>query len=313
MAQFALSEKWAYFFSYRPEWFGLAAAKRDEVIRTADLVINISFSLAHPEKYRGVGKLACIDSDPVFTQAKLAAGHGGFERLVKAHDFHFSFAQNLSSLPFETNFNWLPTRQPVVLSEWQHTLEPRPVFTTVMNWTSYKPVKLDGHVYGQKDVEFTKFIDLPERAGTGDFEIAMNTAGKVRNAPLSLLRHIGWKIVEPETACPDYESYRKYIQTSKGEWSVAKNGYVEGQVGWFSERSACYLAAGRPVIVQDTGFSGTLPTGKGLLAFQNLDGAVEAVREVQGDYEGHASAAREIAEEYFDSTKVLEEVLTRVA
>ena len=311
MERFGLSENWAYLFPGGPEWFGLTDAKREDVVGTADLVINISFSLARPEEYKRGGKLVCIDSDPVFTQAKLAAGHGGFEKLVEVHDTHFSFAQDLTHLPFENNHDWLPTRQPVVISEWEHDLAARPVFTTVMNWTSYKPVKVNGHAFGQKDVEFRKFVNLPERAGPADFEIAMNAAGKVQNAPLSLLKHKGWRVVEPDEVCPDYGSYRKYIQTSMGEWSVAKNGYVDGRVGWFSERSACYLAAARPVILQDTGFSRVLPTGRGLLAFQTLDQATEAVKEVRGDYERHASAARDIANDYFDSKAVLEELLSR--
>ena len=123
--------------------------------------------------------------------------------------------------------------------------------------------------------------------------------------PWDLLKHMDWSVVDPIQICGDLDSYRDYVESSKAEWSVAKNGYVRGQAGWFSCRSACYLAAGRPVVVQDTGFSDTLPTGKGLLTFQTLDEAADAIRCIEGDYAGHALAARAIAEDYFDAAKVL--------
>jgi hypothetical protein len=121
--------------------------------------------------------------------------------------------------------------------------------------------------------------------------------------------HKGWKLVDPEEVCPDLDSYRSYIEGSKAEWSVAKNGYVEGQAGWFSCRSACYLAAGKPVIVQDTGFENLFPVGKGLLSFTDIDGAVSAIEEVEGNYSEHSIVAREIAEQYFDSKKVLADLI----
>jgi hypothetical protein len=120
-----------------------------------------------------------------------------------------------------------------------------------------------------------------------------------------LLAHKGWRVVDPAEVCPDFESYRRYIETSKAEWSVAKHGYVLGQPGWFSCRSACYLAAGRPVVVQDTGFSTILPVGEGILPFTTMAEAVAAIKEVEASYERHAKAARHIAATYFDSDTVL--------
>jgi hypothetical protein len=127
--------------------------------------------------------------------------------------------------------------------------------------------------------------------------------------PHEILKHLGWRIVDPLKVCPDFSSYRRYIQTSKGEWSVAKNGYVDGRSGWFSCRSACYLAAGRPVVVQDTGFSRVLPVGEGIISFNTLDEAVAGIREVEGNYNRHARAAQDIAEACFDSDKVLNRLL----
>jgi hypothetical protein len=135
-------------------------------------------------------------------------------------------------------------------------------------------------------------------------ELAVNE-GKTRRTPRALLAHKGWCLVDPAVVCPDLDSYRHYIETSKAEWSVAKNGYVVGQAGWFSCRSACYLAAGRPVIVQDTGFGAVLPVGAGLLSFTTVEEAVAAIRDVEANYERHTQAARGIAEAYFDADQVL--------
>jgi hypothetical protein len=197
----------------------------------------------------------------------------------------------------------------VTLSEWEPVADHRDTFTTVMNWTSYNTVEHDGTTYGQKDVEFMKFIDLPAHVDA-ELEVAINS-GKTRRTPYDLLRHKGWKVVDPAEVCGDLASYRDYIRTSKGEWTVAKNGYVEGMSGWFSERSAVYLAAGRPVIAQETGFGDVLPTGEGLLSFTTLDEAVAAVREVDGDHLRHSKAARALAEEYFDAAKVLTSLVER--
>lgn len=308
MARFGLSNKWAYRFPWQSEWFGLADAQRAEVISSADLLINVSGSLERPEDYRSVRRLAYIDSDPVFTQVKLARGQADFRQLLDMHDRHFSFGEHLSAAVPEDGYRWRPTRQPVVISEWHPSMLHREVFTTVMNWTSYKPVVYNGQTYAQKDVEFLRFIELPSRVAPAVLEIAVNE-GKTRHPPRTLLAHKGWRVVDPEAVCPDLDGYRNYIQSSKAEWSVAKNGYVVGQPGWFSCRSACYLASGRPVIVQDTGFGAVLPVGEGLLSFTTLDEAASAIQNVQINYDLHAKTARAIAENYFDSGKVLTELI----
>jgi hypothetical protein len=178
-----------------------------------------------------------------------------------------------------------------------------------MNWSSYYPVAYQGCTYGQKNVEFKRFLELPGRVAPTDLEVAVRVAGpKRRRVPQDLAARLarhGWRVVDPAEACADLDSYRRYIESSKAEWSVAKNGYVVGQPGWFSCRSACYLAAGRPVVVQDTGFAGVIPVGEGVLCFRTLEEAAAAIQEVQANYSRHARAARAIAEEYFDSDKVL--------
>jgi hypothetical protein len=304
MSRFALDGHWAYRFPWQSQWFGLSDAKRREVIQTADLLINISGTLERPDEYRQVRRLAYIDSDPVFTQVKLARGQADFQRLVDLHDVHFSFGECLSPAIPVTGHHWRPTRQPVVLSEWHPATPYRDVFTTVMNWTSYKPVVYGNQSYGQKDMEFIRFGDLPSLIAPTVIEVAVN-AGKTRKTPRQLLAYKGWHVVDPADICPDFDSYRQYVESSKAEWSVAKNGYVLGQPGWFSCRSACYLAAGRPVVVQDTGFSNVFPVGEGLLPFTTVPEAVAAIKDVETHYARHAQAARDIAEAYFAADKVL--------
>ena len=308
MARFGLAERWAYRFPWQSQWFGLPDAKRQEVIRSADLLINISGTLERPEEYRQVRRLAYIDSDPVFTQVKLARGQLDFRKWIDLHDVQFSFGESLSSAVPETGHRWRPTRQPIVLSEWRPDTPYRKAFTTVMNWTSYKPVIYGNQSYGQKDIEFARFRELPSLVAPTRLEIAVNS-GKTRRTPRQLLAHQGWHVVDPAEVCPDLDTYRQYIESSQAEWSVAKNGYVLGQPGWFSCRSACYLAAGRPVAVQDTGFSAVLPVGEGLLTFTTVEEAVAAIKDIEANYARHAKAARALAVEYFDAAKVLTQLI----
>lgn len=308
MARFGLAERWAYRFPQQSRWFGLPERERGEIVRTADLLINVSGTLERPQDYRSAARLVYLDTDPVFTQVKLARGQADFRKLVDTHDVHFTYGERDSDAVPATGHRWLKTRSPVVLSEWRTGQPYREVFTTVMNWTSHNSVEYQGVCYGQKDEEFRAYLDLPSRVSPAVLEIAMGS-GRNEPPPRSLLEYKGWKLVDPNVVCPDLDSFRIYTESSKAEWGIAKNGYVRGQSGWFSERSARYLAAGRPVVVQDTGFSGVLPVGEGILPFTNLDEAVRGIQEVEANYERHSRAARAIAEEYFDSDKVLTRLL----
>jgi hypothetical protein len=307
MSRFNLGERWAYHSSYESRWCGMSDSRRSEVLASADLLVNVSSSLQRPTELRHIPVLAYVDTDPVFTQVKLARGQADFRHLIDLHDVLFSYGECLCD-HIPTGHEWLPLRKPILLSEWHPGAPHRNVFTTVMNWTSFKNIRYEGRSYGQKDVEFMRFIELPTSAAPAQFELAMGE-GKTRKVPRDLLLHHGWRLVDPVTACPDLDRYRGYIESSKAEWTVAKEGYVVGRSGWFSGRSACYLAAGRPVVVQDTGFASVIPVGEGVLTFQTLEEAVDAIREVEAHYPRHAEAARGLAEEYFDSDKVLGRLL----
>jgi hypothetical protein len=305
MERYGLGDRWAYRFGGGPQWFGLPDAKRSEILASADLLLNVSGTLARPEELRHVPRLAYIDSDPVFTQVRLAAETGRLPALVDMHDVHFSFGERIQGADVpDTGHLWRPTRQPVVLSEWPVREPERDGFTTVMNWTSFAPVEHEGRSYGQKDVELARFLDLPSLVAPTLLELAINE-GKTERTPRDLLTRHGWRLVDPAVVCPDGDSYREYLSTSAAEWSVAKHGYVQGRPGWFSCRSACYLAAGKPVVVQDTGFTSILPTGEGLHAFSTVDEAVAGIEAVVSDPARHARAARGIAEAYFDAETVL--------
>jgi hypothetical protein len=326
MRRFGLENRWSYRFPIDDKWFGLSDSERTDILNGADILLNVSGSLEFPDNYRQVGRLVYIDTDPVFTQVKLARGEEDFRRRVDAHDVHFSYGECLANSVPRTGHNWQPTRQPIVLSEWTPANPPRNFFTTVMSWTSYKPLAYAQKTYGQKDVEFYRFLDLPMKVRPIAIEVALtniehiNWRTELKNMPRAvvelmqqqkkwssreLLVHAGWNVVDAKTSCGDLDSYRNYIQCSKAEWSVAKNGYVQARSGWFSERSACYLASGRPVVVQDTGFSKVIPVGNGIFAFDTVEEAAAAIETVEANYAREAKAARAIAEEYFDSEKVL--------
>jgi hypothetical protein len=315
MRRFGLDDRWMYRCPIGPTWSGLSERRRNDVLETADLLLNVSGSLAHPKRYRSVRRLVYIDSDPVFTQVRIAGGERRLRERVDLHDVHFSFGERLGPAVPSTGHTWLPTRQPVVLSEWRMLGRGRDAFTTVMNWAGDKLVSFDGRKYGQKNMEVVRFLDVPALVAPTKLELALRRVRRRKKpvAPVARLERSGFRVVDPHRACAGLDGYRDYVQTSKGEWSVAKNGYVVGRPGWFSCRSACYLAAGRPVVVQDTGFGDVLPTGAGLLAFETSAEAAEGVREVVGDYSRHRRAAREIAEAYFASGDVLSHLVERAA
>jgi len=315
MTEFGLSNKWAYRFPIKSEWFGLSEWNRTELLRSADLLINVSGTLERPERYRSVRRLVYVDTDPVFTQIDIAGANSDARDRVNTHDIHFTVGECLGADLPVTGHHWYPTKHPIVRREWDCRVRHQNTFTTVMNWTSYASIIYRGRMYGQKDIEFAKFVNLPKKVFPTTLEVALHkpditwSSNDQRPTQLERLKQLGWQVVDATEVCPDFNSYRRYIQQSKGEWSVAKNGYVDGKSGWFSGRSGCYLAAGRPVIVQDTGFSQVLPVGEGILPFNTLEEAEAAIREVQSNYGRHAKAAQGLAEAYFDSDKVLNRLL----
>jgi hypothetical protein len=276
----------------------------------ADFVLCAS-STTWLEELRDCQTRIFVDIDPGFTQFKMSptpspscAGYAS----PYDFNFHFSFGERIGKpdCPIPTHgLYWHPFRQPLAreLIQPRYTPEAKR-FTTVMSWAAYGSVDYHGVTYGQKNIEMLKFLDLPQRAGNV-FEIALGGVG----APSEQLEAAGWTITEALAATQSVDAYLDYLGKSRGEFSVAKNGYVKTCCGWFSDRTVAYLASGKPVIVQDTGFSEFLPCGEGLFAFQTTADVVGAVEQIGEDYERSCRAAKGIAEEYFDSDKVLRAML----
>jgi hypothetical protein len=207
--------------------------------------------------------------------------------------------------------DWIATRQPVLLDRWPVAGRGE-AFTSIGSWRGpFEPVVYGGKTYGLRVHEFRPLAELPRRV-EAPFELALDI-DPTDESDLRLLRKRGWSVVDPLASLGDLASYQGYIQRSMAEIAVAKGMYVETNCGWFSDRSASYLASGRPVLAQDTGFARTLPTGEGLLAFSDLDGAVAGAEAIRTDWERHSRAARSIAEEYFDAGTVLADLLAELA
>ena len=236
-------------------------------------------------------------------------------RVFAGHDAHVTIGERIGQRDCAVptcGIEWITTPQPVVLDQWP-TAAPRSGrrFTSVGSWRgSYGPVDYRGRRYGLRVHEFRQFAGLPRLSG-GDFELALDIH-PVEEPDIGLLGEGGWSLVDPARIARTPSSYRRYIQDSAVEFMVAKGMYVESRRGWFSERSICYLASGRPVLAQDTGLADLYPLGEGLLAFGTLDEAVAGVEEIRAGYARHAAAARELAEEHFDSDKVLTRLLEKL-
>jgi hypothetical protein len=298
-----LGERWAYHDAHAARWHGPAAGHMAEICRTADLVLNISGANPLRSWLDNVPVRVFIDTDPVFEQIRQLTVPDRRQRALQ-HNAFFSFGENIeredTAIPRDGH-PWRATRQPVVLDAWPVTPGSESArFTTVMQWESYPAREYGGVRYGLKAASFQPYVDLPLRTGPV-LELALGTPG----APRELLRSRNWSIRSPLEVTRDPWTYQRYIRDSKAEFGVAKHGYVAARSGWFSERSAAYLASGRPVLAQETGFSDWMETGSGVLGFASPEEAAEGVAEIQRRYPDHCRAARAVAEEYFDSRKVL--------
>jgi hypothetical protein len=250
-----------------------------------------------------------IDEDPGFPQMGLAGGDEGWRAKLERYHFHASYGESIGRadcLIPTCGYDWIPTRQPIVLDLWENAQPPGERWTTLMNWTSYNNVVYEGVEYGQKDREMRKVFDLPEHTDE-PLEVAVSSPAEVQDE----LKDAGWGVREAVEASRTFGGYRDYIRGSRGEFSVAKHAYVATRSGWFSDRSAAYLASGRPVVLQDTGFGKHLPLGEGLLAWTSREEAAEALRRVSADIMKHSQAARRLAEEHCGHEQILGRLLER--
>lgn len=310
MAAFGLRESSAMVLEGSTETVGLDHEALRRVAKDADLLVNISGMLKDDALVAPIRRRLFLDLDPGFNQV------WSFEGIDMRFDAHTHFAtvglcvgQPGCRVP-TCGRTWITTCPPVVLSEWPVANgQTRKAFTTVANWRSYGSLQYDGLFLGQKAHSLRPLIDLPART-RARFDLALTIH---RNEPdLAVLKGHHWNLIDPGRAAGTPGSYRQFVSRSTAEFGLAKSGYVATRSGWVSDRSACYLAAGRPVLAQDTGLSSVLPTGDGLLRFASAADAAAGVDAIQRDYQRHRRAARALAEEYFDSQRVLTRLLERV-
>ena len=297
---YGLGERWA-FVNYDGTYHGRSAEDVRRFCADADLFINLSGgSWFWRDEYVRIPRSVFIDSDPAFTQLAIAKAEPWYVKFFQQFDYLFTFGSNIgtpaSPIPVG-NFIWHKTWQPVTLDQWRTDRAFNDCFTSVMTWQ----IESFTDVGGNKDQEFVKYIDLPSRTAQ-PFELAIN-------GPQTLLRNHGWTTVDAMSVSRTLDDYRQFIQRSKAEFGVAKHTYVATHSGWFSDRTECYLASGRPALVQDTGWTAHLPYGEGLLAFSSPEEALAGIDQINSRYSWHARRAGDIARDHFDAVKILSTLL----
>ena len=311
MGRIGLGERWAYVDVMHHEVHGLSAARLDGLYRDAVAIVNLSGATAPRAEHRRGARLLYVETDPVYEQLRIANGAAESLAFLASHDVLFTYGENLGQpdcpVPLG-GFAWKRTRPPVVLDCWAARTDPSVAcFTSVASWENTgKDITYGGVTYQwSKHVNFLRFLDLPRHAPQR-FALAMDPDDP---AVADRIRSVGWSLVDPRPVSADLDAYREFIYRSRGEFTVAKDIYVRPRSGWFSDRSVCYLAAGKPVVTQDTGFGRFVPTGQGLFAYATLEEAVDALARIDADYATHGAAARRIAAEYFGAEMVLRRLL----
>jgi hypothetical protein len=312
--QIGCGERWVFVDVERGAEHGPGAGRATTILREADLLVNVAGVNRIPAERRGGRPAIYVDIDPGVTQIRADAGDPVLRAILDEHAHHFTVGENIgtdrSALP-TAGYTWHPTRAPVALEHWQPTGAAGAAYTTVGTWNhTERELTFRGEVYSwRKRIEWLRFLDLPQRTGQA-FEVAMDVAGVAGDA--ERLRNYGWTTKSPRDVSGDPWVYRDYIRGSRGEFTVAKDLNVRLRSGWFSDRAACYLAAGRPVVEQDTAFGDVLPAGPGVHAFRTVEQAAEAVRIIESDYALASAHAIAVARECFAAERVLGRMLSVV-
>ena len=311
MARFGLGDAYALLYDGGSKCRGISRPDLLKRVEAAAVLLNVNGFITDDEVLGHARLRVFLDIDPGFGQMWRELGlHDAF----RGHDAYVTVGENIGepgcTIP-TGGLDWITTPQPVLLDLWPMRSEAGERFTSVASWRGpFGPIEYGGKTYGLRVHEFRKFARLPSLSRQS-FEVALDI-DPAEVDDIALLRDHGWSLVDPGTVAGDPWAYRDYVQRSKAELMIAKNMYVESRSGWFSDRSICYLASGKPVLAQKTGFEERHPTGAGLLAFGTLDEALEGAEEISRDYRRHALAARALAEERFDSRRVLGRLLERV-
>ena len=312
LQQHGFGERWAFRGAYEGgRCYGMSETELRELYETADAFLNVTGAQELRDEHLRIPRRIYVESDPFASQIKVAKGDEGMIRTLAQHDTLFTFGESVGStncdLPVE-RFKWLPTRQPVVMELWESSATGGNTYTTITTWHNKgKDLEYRGKTwYWTKDREFEKFLSLPAKRAM-KIELAATVSSEVG----AMLNQHGWAVRSSIDLSRSADSYRDYIQNSRGEFTVARDQYVRPRTGWFSDRTACYLAAGRPVITQETGFSRHLRSGKGLFGFTTMDDILRAFDAIESDYAGHCHGAREVADEFFAAEKVVGSLMQR--
>ncbi len=307
---FGFSGRFGVVYDGGARHFGLAERDLEALAAGADLLLAVSGKGLPPgSPWHRMSRRAYVDVDPGFTQMWAHKSDMGLDRFNLFFTVGLNVGRPGSPIP-TLGLRWHTILPPVVLELWPaHVDEQCTRFSTVGDWWGSQFVRFDGELYGSKREEFLKFMHVPLEAGQ-PMEAALSIY-QCDHEELGQLGRHNWKVLDPYLYAGDPQAYREFIRYSRAEFSVAKNGYVRSASGWVSDRSACYLASGKPVLVQSTGIEPHLPTGRGLLTFRTPEEAVAGIRAINADYAAHARAARQIAERHFDSELVLGSILER--
>ena len=291
---------------------GCAYERLRAQLARADVLINISGMLTDPALIETIPVRVYLDLDPGFNQLWHAAEglDVGFEGHTHFATIGPALAESDCGIP-TCGRRWIGTRQPIVLDEWPVTEHlTYDAFTTVANWRGYGSITYKDVFYGQKAHAWRQLMALPRKTSE-QFVVALAIHPEEMRDLARLDAH-GWTLVDPARVSDTPRHYQNFVQGSKAEIGIAKSGYATARCGWFSDRSVCYLASGRPVVAQQTGFSRYLPTGEGLFAFDTEEEAAAGVDAIARDYSRHSRGARALAEAYFDSRTVLPQLLDRI-
>ena len=301
LERFGFAERWCY-ADAKGGYHGLSRARIEEAFDSADVYLDLGNHGAWLEEATRAKTKVLVDGEPGYTQMRMEASLVDGQPL-DAYDHYFTNGANIgtASTAPTAGLRWHHVFNPVVTDLFA-VKPPRPEapYSTVMNWESHAPFEYKGRRYGQKDIEFARFMELPQKTG-----VPLLVAISGADVPSRTLEAVGWKLCDAQQVTISLEEYQTFLLRSRGEFSVAKNVFVATHSGWFSDRSAAYLASGRPVVLQETGFSSHLPTGEGLFAVENVEAATEALERIEEDYDRHAAAARSLACEHLEASKVL--------
>jgi len=314
MESYGFGERWAYWDAIHNVYFGLSFDSLRALYADAAAIINLCGATRLRDEHLACPIRIMIDTDPVYEQIKYAKADPAARSYLDAHTHFFTYGENLGSQDCPVplcGVPWQPTRPPVDLSIWPEPPDAAPCFTTIGTWENKgKNIEFGGAEYvWSKHVNFVRFLDLPSRRPETCFTMAMLPPNE--SVGSAIVRG-GWRLVDPRPVSADMGNYRDFIAASRGELTVAKDIYVRANSGWFSDRSVCYLAAGRPVVTMRTGFDKFYPLGCGLFEFANEEEALAGIDAIAADYSGHSRAARALAREYFAADRVVGAMLAAV-